>query len=113
VQQRPHGVDLAWSVTGEQLERKQGRAADRRALVFEPSSQEIRLLAEAELADRAVRGRPLPVVGRARRDLQLVSPFAAEVGELPLVAALRQLVCAGGCLSERQTDASDRSEGPT
>src|SRR5947208_2581804 len=49
----------------------------------------------------------------ALQRLLLGSPRAREVGKLALVAALCQLVRAGGCLRERQTEASDRSDGPT
>ena len=55
VQQWAHRVDEPRVVAGEQLERDQGRAAAGRALVFEPPSQELRLLPKAELADRPIR----------------------------------------------------------
>ena len=75
VQQRPHAVDDARVVTREQLEREQRRAAAGRALVLEAAPQQLDLLAEAELRDRAVGDRPLAVVLRARRRLELLVPL--------------------------------------
>src|SRR5207344_3294997 len=113
VQERPSRVDLARGIPREELQREQRRAAAGRALVLQPPPQELCLLAKAELPDRAIGHDPLPVVGRARRQLELLVPVAPEVGELPLLALLRQLVREGGCLGERHTEASDRSAGPT
>jgi len=66
----------------EELERDQRRAAAGRALVVEPAPQELGLLPEAELPDRAVRNRALAVVARAGRALQLVGPLRPETGKL-------------------------------
>jgi hypothetical protein len=77
-------------VAREQLERDERRAAAGRALVLEPSPQQLDLLAVAKLADRAVRDRPLAVVGGARCTLDLVLPLGAQTGERPLVALLGQ-----------------------
>ena len=135
VQERPHRVDDAGVLAGEQLERDERRAAARRALVLEPPAQQLELLPVAELADRAVRRGALPEVRASRRRLQLVVPLRPELGELPLGAALRELVGLDGRLGERHrvvampdscidffsrmagayapTPASDRSAGPT
>ena len=102
------------AVAREELERDQRRAAARRALVVEPAREQLDLLAEAELADRAVGDRPLAVVGAPGRPLDLVLPFAPEVGELALVALLREGVGLGGCLGEGQASPfSERGAGPT
>jgi hypothetical protein len=69
-------------LTREELERDQRRAAARRALVLEPAPEELGLLPEAELPDRAVRDGALPVVVRAGRGLQLVGPLRPETREL-------------------------------
>ena len=100
MQHRALRVDGARRVAREQLERDQRRAAAGRALVVEPAREQLDLLAEAELADRAVGDRPLAVVGAARRALDLVLPLAAEVGELALVPRLREGVGLGRCLGE-------------
>ena len=112
VQERPDRVDLPRRVAREQLEREQRRPAAGWALVLEPAAQELRLLAEAELADGAVRSRALPVVLRAHLQLQLVGPVAAKVRDLALLALLGQLVSQGGCLGQGHTEARDRSAGP-
>ena len=96
VQERAIGVDRGRPLPREQLEREQGGAAGRRALVFEPAAQELELLPEAELADRAVRDGPLAEVGAARRALELVVPLGSECRELLLRAGRRQLIGLGG-----------------
>jgi hypothetical protein len=78
-------------VAREQLERDQSRSPAGRALVLEPAAKQLRLLAEAELPDRAVRDGALPVVVRAGRSLELVGPLRAEPGQLALGALLREL----------------------
>ena len=93
---------------GHELERKEGRAARGRALVLEPSAQQLRLLVEAELADRAVGQRALTVVAAARGGLEVLVDLAPEVGERALV---RQLGGAGGGVGERH--AKERAAGPT
>jgi hypothetical protein len=77
-------------VAREQLERDQRRSATRRALVFEPAPEELGLLPEAKLPDRAVRDRTLAVVGRAGRVLDLVLPLRAKARELLLASLLGQ-----------------------
>ena len=74
MEQTPDVVDEAWVIAGEQLERDQRRAAAGRALVLEPASQKLGLLAEPELSDRAISDGALAVVGRAGRSLELVLP---------------------------------------
>jgi hypothetical protein len=69
-------------VTREKLEREQRRPTASRALVFETPAEELGLLPEAELADRAISDRPLPVIGRAGGALDLVLPLRAEPGKL-------------------------------
>jgi hypothetical protein len=77
-------------VAREQLEGNERRAPAGRALVLEPSPQELDLLPVAELADRAVRDRPLPVVRGAGRTLDLVLPLGAQARQRALVAFLGQ-----------------------
>jgi hypothetical protein len=96
VQKRAVGVDRGRSLAREQLQREQGRSAGRRALVFEPAAQELELLAEAELADRAIGDGALAEVGAARRALELVVPLGSERRELLLRAGRRQLIGLGG-----------------
>ena len=101
VQQRPHAVDRARMVAREQLEREQRRAAARRALVVEPAPQQLLLRAPAELPDRAKRDRALAEVGAARGALEIVGPLRAEIRQLALGAALRELVALSRSLGER------------
>ena len=90
MQERPHRVDQPWMVAREELERDQRRAAAGRALVVEPAAQELGLLTEPELPDRAVGDGALAVVGGAGRGLELVLPLRAQAGELALRALLRE-----------------------
>jgi hypothetical protein len=92
VEQGPDVVDEAWVIAREKLERDQRRTAAGRALVLEPAPQKLRLLADPELSDRAVRNGALAVVGRAGRSLELVLPASAEVGELTLGALARERI---------------------
>src|SRR6266436_3191697 len=82
-------------IARQQLERNERRAADCRTLVLEPTLQQLELLPVAELTDRAIRDRANPVVGVARRALDLVCPFATQVGNRLLVAGRRELVGVG------------------
>ena len=68
----------------EELERDQRRSAAGWALILEPAPEELGLLPEAELPDRAVGDGPLPVVTRAGRGLQLVRPLRPEPRKLTL-----------------------------
>ena len=113
MEQRPRGVDVARMVAREQLERDQRRAAAGGALVVQPAAQQLQLLAELKLSDRAVRHRALAVVGAPGRRLELLVPLRAQLRELSLGAALGELLRVRRCLLERQTDASDRWAGPT
>jgi hypothetical protein len=115
VERRPHGVHRTGRVARQQLQRDQGRAAAGRALVVEPPREQLDLLSEPELADRAVRDRPLAVVRAPRVPLDLVLPLPAEIRKPSLVARLRERVGLGGCLLERQDGAavSERGAGPT
>ena len=74
VQERPHRVDHARMVARKRLEREDRRAAAGRALVVEAAPQELDLLAEAELRDRAVGDGALAEVLRPRGGLELVVP---------------------------------------
>jgi hypothetical protein len=96
VEQRAVGVHRRRPVPGEQLEREQRRAAGGRALVLEPAPQELKLLAVAELADRAVGDGALAEIRAARRAFELVVPLGAERGKLALGAGRRQLIGLGG-----------------
>ena len=104
-------VDRARMVARHQLERDQRGAAGRRALVVEAAAQELLLLTPAKLPDRAERDRPLAEVGAARRGLEIVGPFRAELGELPLGALLRERVGLGGCFLQRHRE--DFTYSPT
>jgi hypothetical protein len=88
VQERANVVDEARMIPREELERDQRRAAAGWAFVLEPSAQELRFLAEAELPDGAIRDGPLAVIGRAREAFDLVLPFRPERGELLFLSAL-------------------------
>jgi hypothetical protein len=72
----------------QKLERDQRRPAAGRALVLEPAPEELGLLTEAELPDRAVGNCPLLVVPRAGGALELVRPPRAEPRELTFGALL-------------------------
>jgi hypothetical protein len=101
-------------VSRERLEGDQRRAAGRGALVLEPASQELELLAEAELGDCAVRLRSHAVVGVARPGLDLLVPLDTERRKRTLVAGLREGVRLGSRLGEAHTsESSDRAPGPT
>jgi hypothetical protein len=86
----------------EQLERHKRRTAAGRAFVLEPALQQFDLLAVAELPDRALRDRAHAIVRVACGALDLVGPFAAQVGNRPLVARDGQLVRLGRRLLEVQ-----------
>jgi hypothetical protein len=75
-------------VAGEQLQRDQCRSPAGRALVFDPASEQLGFLTEAELPDRPVGNGALPVVLRAGRGLELVRPLGAQPRELALGALL-------------------------
>jgi hypothetical protein len=115
VKGRANRVDRPRRVAREQLEGDQRRAPAGRALVVEPAGEQLDLLAEAELADRAVGDCPLAVVRAAGLRLDLVLPLPPQVGQRPLVTRLRERVGLGSCLRERQDGApvSERGAGPT
>jgi hypothetical protein len=103
-------------VTRERLQRDQRRAATRGALVLEAAAKQLELLAEPELADRAVGDGALAVVGAAGLALDLVGPLLAQIGEVPLAALLGESLGLRGCLLKVQLDESPLSErwgGPT
>ena len=77
-------------VPGEELERDERRPAAGGAFVLEPAPQELRLLAVAELADRAIGDSPLAVVRRTGKALDLVLPTRSKPGELLFLPALGQ-----------------------
>jgi hypothetical protein len=115
VERGAHGVDGAGCVSREELERDQRRPTAGRALVVEPARQQLDLLAEAELADRAVGDRALAVIGATDIRLDLVLPLPPEIRDPALVARLRERVGLGRCLLEGQDGAavSERGAGPT
>jgi len=115
VERRPHRIDRARRVPGQQLEGDQRRAAARRALVVEPACEQLDLLPEPELADRTVGDRPLAVVGAPRRRLDLVLPLPPVIRESSLVPRLGERIGLGGCLLKGQDGAalSERGAGPT
>ena len=99
----------------EALERDQRRAARGRALVLEPAPQELELLPEAELRDRAVGLRADAVVAAARGGLELVVPLAREGWRAPSRRRRpRERVRVLGGLGERHaTVERERAPGPT
>jgi hypothetical protein len=110
VEERTVGVDVARVVPREQLQREERGAAACRALVFEPTPEQLQLLAIAELPDRAIRKCPLAEVGAAGRALDLVLPLRPVRGKLSLLAPLGQFGrLGGGCSEIRQWKVS---EGP-
>ncbi len=103
-------------LSGEKLERHERRAAAGRALVLDPPPEELGLLAEAELPDRAIRHDPIAVVARSSGRLELVRPRGAQAGELALLALLGEGLSLRRCLLERQlaeAPLSERGAGPT
>ena len=115
VQRRAHRVDSPGGVAREQLQRDQRRPTAGRALVVEPAREQLDLLAEAELADRAVGHRSLAVVGAAGAALDLVLPLPPQIRQPPFVTRLREGLGLCSCLLERQDGApvSERGAGPT
>jgi hypothetical protein len=104
----------------KQLEREQRRAATGRAGILEPPPQQLFLLAEAELADRAVGGGALAEVVRAGRLLEVVGPGRAQLREIAFVPAFGESVCLDPGLGEAQvrtdvpsTSDAEREPGPT
>ena len=80
----------------------------------EPAPQQLELLTEAELRDRAVGLGADPVVGIARRGLELVVPLLAQRRERLLVAGRGQLVGVSGRLARASSDrGGGRGPGPT
>jgi hypothetical protein len=84
VQQRAIGVHRRGTVARQKLQRQERRAAGRGALVLEAAAQELQLLAEPELPDRAIGDGALTEVGAARGALELVVPLRAQGRELGL-----------------------------
>ena len=79
----------------EELEGEQRRSTAGWAPVFEAPAQELGLLPEAELTDRAIGDRAFPVVGRAGCALDLVLPLRPQPGELLLAPLFGQGVRLG------------------
>ena len=101
-------------VAREALERDQGRAARGRALVLQPAPDELELLAEAELRDRAIGLGADPVVGAPGRVLQLLVPLLAEGCERRLVTGSGELVGASRGLGQvHEIEEAGRAPGPT
>src|SRR5581483_4674117 len=113
VQERPDAVDDARVIARKPLDREQGGAAAGGALVLEPATEQLGLLPEPELSDRAERDRAVAVVVRARCVLELLVPLLAEHRQRALVACLRQCVRFGSGLGERHAVARLWAGGPT
>ena len=113
VQERAERVDVAGMVPRERLERDQRGAPRGGALVLEAAAQQLELLAEAELRDRAVALRAHPVVGVPRGGFDLLVPLDPERRDRALVPGLRELVRAGSRLDEGHAGWSERGAGPT
>jgi hypothetical protein len=77
VEHGPDRVDDAGTVLRQKLHRQECRASGRRALVVEPTPKELELLPEAELADRPIGNRTLPIVAAPGCPLELVGPLLA------------------------------------
>ncbi|HXV03758.1 MAG TPA: hypothetical protein VFP24_09320 [Gaiellaceae bacterium] len=75
MEERAVRVDRRGAVPREELQRQERGPAGGRALVLEPAPQELQLLAEAELPDRAVGDGALAEVLAARGALELVVPL--------------------------------------
>jgi len=88
----------------EELERDQRRAPARRAHVLESAAEELGLLPEAELADRAVGDGANPEVLRSRIVLEVVVPLRPQLRERALGACVRERIGFGGCLGERHSE---------
>ena len=82
------------------------------ALVLEPATKQVDLLAEAELRDRPVRLATDTVVGVPGRRLDLVAPLRPQHGELALETALRIAVGESGSLGEVHDGIAERGLGP-
>jgi hypothetical protein len=106
-------VDVTRVVAGEALERDEGGAAGGRALVLEPAAQELELLAEPELCDRAIGLGTNAVVGIASAGLDLLVPLRAQPRESRLVSRLCEGVRLGSRLAEgHESEESERGPGP-
>ena len=95
-------TSAGWSRESSSIESER-RAAAGRAVVLEPAPQQLLLLAQAELADRAV-GAPRARGSRRprRRASSSSAHAAAQLGELALVAALGERVRLDAGLGEAQ-----------
>ena len=93
-------LDEARACFRELLHGHERRAANGRALVFEPAPEELQLLPKPELPDRAVRDGALAIVAAAGGGLHLFVPLLPQRRELPLGAGLRELVGLSGSLRE-------------
>ena len=101
-------------VAGEPFERDQRRAARGRALVLQPAPDELELLPEAELRDRAVGLGADAVVGVPRGVLELLVPLLPQRRERLLVAGGGKLVgLLRGFLERHPIDEAGRAPGPT
>jgi hypothetical protein len=117
VKERAVGVHRRRPVPGEQLEREERRAASGRALVLEPTPEQLQLLAVPELADRAIGDRALAEVRAAGRRLELLVPLSPQIRELARRARRRQLFGLGRGLRQlrqwRATGEPGRRIAPT
>ena len=113
MEQRAERVDVARMTARETFERDERRPASRRAVVLEPAAQELELLPEAELRDRAIGLRADAVVRVAGARLDLLVPLRPELRERALVAGLGEGVRLGSRLRERHAGWSERGAGPT
>ena len=95
-------VHVTRVVARERLQRDQRRAAHARALVVETATQQLDLLAEAELRQRPEGQRAHAIVGVACRSLDLVAPFAPQGRELLLEPARAVLLRELGGLIQGQ-----------
>ncbi len=102
MQERTNGVDRPGCIAGQELERDERRAAAGRARVLEAAPEQLQLLAETELADRAIRDGTLLVVLAPRLRFELVRPLRAHLREIAFSASLGQLVGRRGGLCECQ-----------
>src|SRR5206468_1346425 len=92
----------------------EGGASGGRTLVLEATPQELDLLAEPELRDRAIGLCADAVVGVAGAGLDLLVPLRPELREAALVSRLGEGVRLGSRLRQgHESDESARGAGPT
>src|SRR5262245_39759044 len=101
VQQWSKRIHVAGMGPRQAFECNESRSARGRAVVLQAATQQLELLTEPELRDRAICLRTDAVVGVASACLDLLVPLRAEGRESPFVACLCEGVRLGSRLGER------------